>query len=82
MVQQYSVGVPGQLSHPKVADGLKKSADIIRGRGLIAGSYAPSIKYYELLLNAGFQFIAYQNDAFALRLFFNDFLLKTEKNSK
>ncbi len=77
-----SVGVPGQLSHPKVADGLQKSADIIRGRGLIAGSYAPSVKYYELLLNAGFQFIAYQNDAFAIRLFFNDFLLKTEKNNK
>lgn len=77
-----SVGVPGQLSHTKVADGLKKSADIIRSHGLVAGSYAPTIKYIELLLNAGFQFVAYLNDAIALRTFFIDFLSYIEKRQK
>ncbi len=69
-----SVGVPGELLHPKVVDGLKRSADTIRDRGLAAGSYAPNEQYVQLLISAGYQFIAYLNDGAALRTHFDSFM--------
>ncbi len=69
-----AVGVPGELNHPKVKDGLKGYAELIRANGLVAGCYAPDIQYAETLFSAGYQFIAYYNDSAALRSHYVSFL--------
>jgi len=69
-----AVGVPGELNHPKVKDGLKGYAEVIKDHGLAAGSYAPDTHYAEMLINAGYQFIAYYNDSAALRSHYVEFL--------
>lgn len=74
-----AVGVPGELNHPKVKDGLKGYAEIIKDHGLVAGSYAPDTYYVEMLIDAGYQLIAYYNDSAALHSHFVRFLSELEK---
>ena len=62
-----SVGLPGELNHPKVTDGLKKSARIIADRGIAVGSFARDHAYVQLLHENGFQFIAYLVDCAMLK---------------
>lgn len=67
-----AVGLPGQLRHPTVLDALKKSAERLRSRGIAAGSYAPDLEYARLLIEQGYQFIAYSVDAFAIHKHFSE----------
>ena len=70
-----SVGLPGQLSHPDVLDQIDRCQRIITSNDIIAGSMATDIKYIKMLVNKKFQFIAYLNDAAALKQHYKDIFL-------
>lgn len=67
-----AVGLPGQLRHPKVLDALKTSAAQLSARGVAAGTYAADLEYAKLLIDLGYQFIAYSVDAFAIQKHFTE----------
>lgn len=62
-----SVGVPGELSHPKVIKIVRECVQTIEAKGLAAGSVARDKDYLKLLFEAGFRFISYRVDCAILR---------------
>ncbi len=58
-----SLGKPGQVSDPDVLDLIKQSAMILRGKGLACGSFAKDMKYLEILIDCGVQYITYMVDS-------------------
>lgn len=68
-----SLGLPGQLEHPKVIDKLSEYKETITKNGKIPGCMSATVEYANLLKKIGYNFIAYLNDAAALKYFFTDF---------
>ena len=62
-----SVGLPGQLNHPKVLNEVTRCQEIIQVNGIAAGSMSTDIEYIKMLKESNYQFIAYLNDAAALK---------------
>lgn len=62
-----TMGVPGELTHPKVVKFVKDSVKIIESSGLAAGSVAPDRDYIQFLFEAGVRFIAYHVDCAVLK---------------
>jgi 4-hydroxy-2-oxoheptanedioate aldolase len=62
-----SIGLPGELNHPKVLEIQKKCVEVLKEKGLAAGSFAKDEEYIKTLLKNNFQFIAYSVDAFVLK---------------
>ncbi len=62
-----SVGLPGQLNHPNVLDEVKRCLQIIQSNGIAAGSMSTDLNYIKMLKGLNYQFIAYLNDAAALK---------------
>jgi len=58
-----SLGKPGQVKDENVIDLLKKSVEIIRGNGLVCGSFACDIEYLDILNKCGVQYLTYMVDA-------------------
>lgn len=69
-----SVGLPGQIDHPQVVEKLKDYQSIISNAGKIAGCMSASVDYAKTLKNKNYNFIAYLNDAAALKKHFENFL--------
>jgi 4-hydroxy-2-oxoheptanedioate aldolase len=69
-----SVGLPGQLHHPKVLDQVTRCQEIIQSNGIAAGSMATDIDYVKMLKEKNYQFIAYLNDASALKKYYDSIL--------
>ena len=67
-----SVGLPGELKNRKVLQKVKECQNIITSHGKIPGCMSVDIKYSKMLLKYGYQFIAYLNDAYALKSFFDN----------
>ena len=67
-----SVGLPGQVSHPDVLDEVERCREIISSNGIAPGSMATDINYIKMLKDKKYQFIAYLNDAAALKKIFID----------
>jgi len=57
-----SVGVHGDVKHPKVIKAVREFARIINSYGLIAGSVARDREYLELLIDSGYSFLSYRVD--------------------
>ena len=70
-----SVGLPGQLNHPDVLAEVNRCQEIIESNGIAPGSMATDINYIKMLKEKKYQFIAYLNDAAALKQFFIDSFL-------
>ena len=68
-----SLGLPGQLEHPNVLDKLSEYREVIIKNGKIPGCMSATIEYANLLKKIGYNFIAYLNDAAALKQFFANF---------
>lgn len=68
-----SMGLPGQLEHPKVIDKLSTYKNIIKNSGKIPGCMSSTPQYAKILKDLEYNFIAYLNDASALNKFFSDF---------
>jgi 4-hydroxy-2-oxoheptanedioate aldolase len=62
-----SLGIPGQLRHPKLLKHLEDCVQIIEANGLAAGSVAPDYDYLKKLFDAGFRFLSYRVDCAILR---------------
>ncbi|MBU2510531.1 hypothetical protein KJ966_04305 [bacterium] len=69
-----SVGLPGQLNHPKVLGEVKRCCNLIQSNGIAAGSMSTSIDYINMLGEIGYTFIAYLNDAAAIKFHFDEIL--------
>lgn len=67
-----SVGLPGQLNHPKVLDQIKRCCNLIQANGIAAGSMSTNVEYINMLKDVGYTFIAYLNDAAAMKFHFDD----------
>lgn len=57
-----SLGVPGEVAHPKVIKVVRDCVGIIESKGLVAGSVARDRDYLKLLFESGFRFISYRVD--------------------
>jgi 4-hydroxy-2-oxoheptanedioate aldolase len=57
-----SMGIPGELDNPKLLEKLKKSVEIVKANGKVAGTVATSLKRIGFYKEIGFNFIAYKND--------------------
>ena len=69
-----SVGLPGQLNHPTVLEEIARCQKLIEENGIAAGSMSIDIEYIKMLRNHNYQFIAYLNDAAAIKKHFQDIL--------
>ena len=69
-----SVGLPGELNHPKVLDEIKRCKELIQSNGIAAGSMSTDIEFIKMLKNLDYKFIAYLNDAAALKNHFLEIL--------
>jgi 4-hydroxy-2-oxoheptanedioate aldolase len=57
-----SMGIPGELDNPQLIDQLKKSVDIVKASGKVAGTVATNLQRIGFYKQIGFNFIAYKND--------------------
>jgi len=57
-----SLGVPGQVNHPKVIETIYQAVQKIRSKGLIAGTFVSSVEGAKKWVDAGVQFIGYSVD--------------------
>ena len=74
-----SVGLPGQLNHPKVLEEIKRCCELIQSNGKAAGSMSTSVEYIKMLQEVGYTFIAYLNDVAAIKLHFDDVMNQLNK---
>lgn len=75
-----SVGLPGKLDHPKVIHEIKRCCKLIQSNGKAAGSMATSVEYIKMLQEVGYTFIAYLNDAAAMKSHFEEVMLKINRS--
>ena len=69
-----SVGLPGQLEHPKVMKQLKECLEVIVSAGKLAGTFSREVEACRSYQNMGFSFIAYVADSYALTSFYENFV--------
>jgi 4-hydroxy-2-oxoheptanedioate aldolase len=62
-----SVGLPGELNHPRVLQMQKQCVAAVKKKGVAAGSFAKDEAYIRILLKNKFQFIAYSADSYMLK---------------
>jgi len=67
-----SVGLPGQLEHPKVMDQLYKCLSVIINSGKFAGTFSRDLDACKEFREMGFNFIAYVADSFAITRFYHN----------
>ncbi len=53
-----SLGKPGDVYNPEVIKLIKHSAGVIRKKGKACGAFAQDLKYMEILIDSGVQYIA------------------------
>jgi 4-hydroxy-2-oxoheptanedioate aldolase len=58
-----SVGVHGDVRHPRVIKVVQECVKIINSYGLVAGSVARDRDYLKLLIDSGFRFLSYRVDS-------------------
>jgi len=71
-----SLNLPADLNNKKIISELKRCRKIITKNNKIAGSMAQDIKYVKLLKKLEYKFIAYSNDAFAIKNYYDTSFLK------
>ena len=57
-----SMGIPGELDNHKLVEKLKKSVEIVKSNGKVAGTVATNLQRIGFYKEIGFNFIAYKND--------------------
>ena len=62
-----SLGVPGEVTHPKVIEAMERVAKAARSAGKSAGAMALSVDMARRLVDMGFNFISYAADYVVLR---------------
>ena len=67
-----SVGLAGQLEHPKVLDAMQYCVDAIKKGGKVAGTFSRDIDACKKFQAMGFEFIAYVADSYGLSKFYRN----------
>ena len=67
-----SVGLPGQIDHPKVLIEIERCCDLIQSSGISAGCMSASVQNIKTLKNFNYKFIAYLNDAASIKCHFDN----------
>ncbi|HEG43581.1 MAG TPA: aldolase [Phycisphaerales bacterium] len=62
-----SLGKPGDVEDIQVIDNIKKCVKICKDKDLACGSFARDLKYLDILLDCGVQYITYSVDSAILR---------------
>lgn len=62
-----SLGIPGEITHPKLLDLLKQLTHTIRSQGKYPGTIVMNSEQLERSLDFGIQYIAYSVDCYVLR---------------
>jgi 4-hydroxy-2-oxoheptanedioate aldolase len=57
-----SLGVPGEITHPKVRKEILKIKELAHARSVKLGSFADTVETYRFLKENGFEYIAYSVD--------------------
>lgn len=58
-----SLGKPGQVTDPDIINLITHSVKILKDKGLACGSFAKDLKYLEILMNCGVQYITCMVDS-------------------
>ena len=58
-----SLGKPGEVEDPKVIEGIRRSVDATKNKGLACGSFARNLRYLDILIDCGVQYITYTVDS-------------------
>lgn len=66
-----SIGLSGQLEHPKVLEELQTCLSVIQSNNKLAGTFVRDIETGKEFREIGFSFIAYVADSFALMNFYS-----------
>ena len=74
-----SVGLPGQIDHPKVLKEIERCCDLIQSSGISAGCMSTNIQNIKILKNNNYKFIAYLNDAASIKYHFDDICMQIKK---
>ena len=74
-----SIGMVDNLTDKKIISLLQETRDIIHSNNVHAGSMAKDIEYGRILVDLGFDFIAFHNDAAALKAYFQNSLIKIKE---
>lgn len=69
-----SLGKPGQVEDPEVISFIKDSAKLIKSRGKSCGSFARDMKYLEVLIDCGVQYITYTVDSAMILQSYRNFI--------
>jgi 4-hydroxy-2-oxoheptanedioate aldolase len=67
-----SVGLPGQLEHPKVLQQLEHCLGAIQAGRKLAGTFARDLVACRRFRDMGFKFVAYVADSYALTAFYRE----------
>ena len=74
-----SFGVPGDVENKSVLDAIKEAVEISKSNGKSVGSYARDMKYAEILIDLGVQYITYTVDSTCLTNAYNDIYNQLKK---
>lgn len=57
-----SLGIPGDVSHPRVIEQIRQIVEKAKKRGIVTGTFCDSYEYMELWMKAGVQYLSYSVD--------------------
>jgi 4-hydroxy-2-oxoheptanedioate aldolase len=58
-----SIGKPGEVEDPQVIKAIRGAAELAREKGMACGSYARDLKYLDILIDCGVQYVTYTVDS-------------------
>jgi len=76
-----SVGLPGQIDHPKVLKEIERCCDLIQSSGISAGCMSTNVQSIKILKKINYKFIAYLNDAASIKSHFDNVCRQIKKTS-
>lgn len=76
-----SVGLAGELTHPKVLELQRQCVSVIERGNAISGSFAKDLEYSDILKENGFKFIAFSADGYMLKKAYTEALKSIKNNS-
>ena len=67
-----SLGSPGDVENPKVIESIRQSVDIAKNKGLTCGSFARDLRYLDILVDCGVQYVTYSVDCVLISKTYKD----------
>jgi 4-hydroxy-2-oxoheptanedioate aldolase len=74
-----SLGKPGQVEDPEVINFIKDNVKLVKKKGKSCGSFARDLKYLEILVDCGVQYITYMVDSSMILQSYKNFMESFKK---